>query len=279
VNVRTRLRLDPQAIAAAVSDETADATPGAQSKAQARADVARLAPRLEELQQRLYAEGHAGGDRRLLVLLQGMDASGKDGAIKNVIGVFNPSGVRVTAFGTPTEEELAHDFLWRIDRAVPPPGWIGAFNRSQYEDVLVVRVHDLVAPQEWERRYDLINAWEAAHVANGVTFVKVYLHISYAEQGRRLLARIDDPRKHWKVDPGDLQERKLWPAYREAYAAMLERCHTDVAPWYVVPADRKWYRDWALAHLVGETLEEMDPQWPARPELDLDALRKELEES
>jgi PPK2 family polyphosphate:nucleotide phosphotransferase len=277
--MRTRLRLDPGAVSAAVSEETADATPGIKSSAKAAADLARLAPRLDELQARLYAEGHVGADRRLVVLLQGMDASGKDGAIKHVIGVFNPSGVRVTAFGTPTKEELAHDFLWRADKGIPPAGWIGAFNRSHYEDVLAVRVHDLVPREVWEQRYGLINEWEALQVANGVTLLKVFLHISCAEQGRRLLARINDPRKHWKVNPGDLRDRRLWEDYRAAYTAMLERCHTDVAPWYVLPADHKWYRDWALAQLIAETLEELDPQWPVRPYLDLDALRKELEES
>ena len=276
MKVRKRLRLDPDSIDAAVGDDGTRATPGVKSRKQAEKQVAKIAPRLAELQERLFAEGKAGGKRRLVVLLQGTDTSGKGGAIKHVVGLVNPVGVRITAFGKPTEEELAHDFLWRIEKAVPPPGYVGVFDRSQYEDVLVVRVHDLVPREQWEQRYDLINAWEAAQVAQGVTFLKVFLHISYDEQRERLLARIDTPQKHWKVNPGDIEERKLWPAYREAYAEVLRRCSTDVAPWYVVPADRKWYRNWALSHLILETLEEMDPQWPVRPELDLDGMRAAL---
>ena len=280
MKLRTRLRLDPAAtdavIAAAVGDDGTRATPGVKSRKQAEKQLAKIAPRLADLQQRLFAEGKSGGKRRLVVLLQGTDTSGKGGAIKHVVGLVNPVGVRITAFGKPTEEELAHDFLWRIEKAVPPPGYVGVFDRSQYEDVLVVRVHDLVPPEQWEQRYDLINAWEAAQVAQGVTFLKVFLHLSYDEQRERLLARIDNPAKHWKVNPGDIEERKLWPAYREAYAEVLRRCSTDAAPWYVVPADRKWYRNWALSQLLLETLEELDPQWPVRPELDLDGMRAAL---
>jgi PPK2 family polyphosphate:nucleotide phosphotransferase len=276
MKVRKKLRLDPAAIDVVVSDDGTRATPGVTSRAKAEKDVRKIGPRLADLQERLYAEGKAGGKRRLVVLLQGTDASGKDGAVKHVLDAVNPAGLRITSFGKPTEEERAHDFLWRIENAVPPPGYIGVFNRSQYEDVLVVRVHDLVPPDEWEKRYELINAWEAAQAAAGVTFLKVFLHISYDEQRERLLARIDDPRKHWKVNPGDIDERALWGKYREAYAEVLRRCSTDVAPWYVIPADRKWYRNWALSHLILETLEEMDPQWPVRPELDLDGMSSAL---
>jgi len=274
-NLRKRLRLDPAAIDVTVADEGTRDTPGVKDRAQAEAELAALGPELAELQERLYAEGKFG-PRRLVVLLQGIDTSGKDGAVKHVIGLLNPAGVRYTAFGKPSKEELKHDFLWRIERAVPPPGHVGVFNRSQYEDVLVVRVHDIVPPSEWEKRYDLINAWEAAQVAAGVTFLKVFLHISYAEQGERLLARLDDPAKHWKVNPGDIDERALWESYREAYAAALLRCSTDAAPWYVIPADRKWYRNWALGQLLLETLREMDPQWPVRPDLDFDGMRARL---
>jgi PPK2 family polyphosphate:nucleotide phosphotransferase len=276
VNLRSKLRLDPAAIDVAVSDDGTRATPGVKSREAAEKSVRKIAPKLADLQERLYAEGKSGGKRRLVVLLQGTDASGKDGAVKHVLGAVNPSGIRITSFGKPTKEELAHDFLWRIENAVPPPGYIGVFNRSQYEDVLVVRVHDLVPPEEWEKRYDLINAWESAQSAAGVTFLKVFLHISYDEQRERLLARIDDPRKHWKVNPGDIEERASWGKYRAAYAELLRRCSTDVAPWYVIPADRKWYRNFALSHLILETLEEMDPQWPVRPELDLDGMRAAL---
>ena len=279
VNVRKRLRLDPAAINVTVGEKGTDATPGVKSKKRAAKDIAKLAPKLADLQERLYAEGKSGGTRRIVLLLQGTDTSGKDGVIKHVVGLVNPVGVRIRSFVKPTDEERKHDFLWRITNAVPPPGYIGVFNRSQYEDVLVVRVHNIVPPEEWEKRYDLINAWEAEQAAAGVTFIKVFLHISKEEQRQRLLARIADVRKHWKVNPGDLDERALWESYREAYAAALERCSTDVAPWYVVPADRKWYRNWAITHLLAETLQEMDPQWPVRPELDLAGMTKLLQES
>jgi PPK2 family polyphosphate:nucleotide phosphotransferase len=278
MNVRKRLRVDPAAISVTVGEQGTGATPGVKGKRRAAKDLAKVAPRLADLQERLYAEGKAGGTRRLVLLLQGMDTSGKDGAVKHVVGQVNPAGVRITSFGQPTEEERRHSFLWRITRALPDPGYLGVFNRSQYEDVLVVRVHDLVPPAEWERRYDLINAWEAKQAAAGVTFVKVFLHLSREEQRRRLLARLGDVRKHWKINPADIDERLLWESYREAYAAVLMRCSTDVAPWYVVPADRKWYRNWAVAHLLLEALEELDPQWPVRPELDIEGMRKALQE-
>ncbi|MCA1720514.1 MAG: hypothetical protein LC779_05195 [Actinobacteria bacterium] len=276
MKIRKRLLVDPTAIDVVVGESGTRDTPGVKGRKQAEKAVGRMAPELADLQERLYAEGKAGGTRRLVVVLQGTDASGKDGAVKHVLGAVNPAGVRVTPFGKPTEEERAHDFLWRITNAVPAPGYVGVFNRSHYEDVLVVRVHDLVPPEEWEKRYDLINAWEAEQVATGVTFLKVFLHISYEEQAERLLARIDDPRKHWKVNPGDIVERARWEEYRTAYGEMLRRCSTPTAPWYVIPADRKWYRNFALASLLLETLRDMDPQWPVRPELDLDGMRAAL---
>jgi PPK2 family polyphosphate:nucleotide phosphotransferase len=277
VKLRKRLLLDPAAIDVSVSDDGTRATPGVKSRKKAERDLAKVGPKLADLQERLYAEGKSGGKRRLVVLLQGMDTSGKGGAVKHVVGMVNPAGVKITGFGKPTKEELRHDFLWRIEKAVPPPGYIGVFDRSQYEDVLIVRVHDLVPQSEWEKRYDLINAWEAAQAAAGVTLLKVFLHLSYDEQRERLLARLDNPRKHWKVNPGDIDERARWADYREAYAEVLRRCSTDVAPWYVIPADRKWYRNWALSHLLLETLEELDPQWPERPELDFAGMRAALQ--
>jgi PPK2 family polyphosphate:nucleotide phosphotransferase len=277
MNLRSRLRLDPAAISVTVGEEGTRTTPGVKSKKRALKEIDTLAPKLAELQERLYAEGKSGGTRRVVLVLQGTDASGKDGAVKHVVGLVNPTGVKISSFGKPTEEERQHDFLWRITNALPGPGQIGVFNRSQYEDVLVVRVHDLVPPEEWEKRYDLINAWEAEQVASGVTFVKVFLHISHEEQRRRLLARLTDVRKHWKVNPGDIDERALWESYREAYAALLQRCSTEAAPWYVIPADRKWYRNWALTHLLVETLEELDPQWPVRTELDIPGMIKALQ--
>ncbi len=258
----------------------ARSTPGFDGgKKKGKKAVAALGPELAELQERLYAEGRAGGRRRLVLVLQAMDAGGKDGSVKHVVGLVNPIGVKITSFGPPTEEERAHDFLWRVERALPPAGLIGVLNRSHYEDVLVVRVHDLVPPEVWGERYDQINAWEARLAGDGVTMLKVFLHVSYDEQRERLLARLDDPTKLWKANPADVDERRRWPDYEQAYAAVLARCSTDVAPWYAVPADRKWYRNWALSHLLLETLEELDPQWPPRPELDLDGMRRALRES
>ncbi len=202
------------------------------------------------------------GGRRVLLVLQAMDCGGKDGTIKRVAGAMNPLGLHVRSFGPPTAEELQHDFLWRIRRALPPPGYVGVFNRSHYEDVLVARVESLVPESIWQARYDEINAFEREQADAGVTMVKVLLHISYAEQGRRLLERLDEPRKHWKYDPSDVDARARWDDYQAAYAEALSRCGTDAAPWYVVPADRKWYRDWAVAHLLRETFDTLDLGYP-----------------
>ncbi len=280
MTVRELLALPTAGLPLDVTTYDTRATPGFDGdKAQAREEVADLAPRLAELQERLYAEGKAGGRRRVVLVLQAMDSGGKDGAVKHVVGLVNPAGVKITAFGPPTEEERSHDFLWRVEKAVPEAGLVGVFNRSHYEDVLIVRVHDLVPPAEWETRYDRINAWEASLAGEGVVFVKVFLHISRDEQKERLLARLDDETKHWKVNPGDLTERESWDAYQEAFSVALQRCSTDVAPWYLLPADRKWYRDWALTHLLVEVLEGLDPQWPTPEGLDLEGMRKALRES
>ncbi|TDB74880.1 hypothetical protein E1165_13345 [Micromonospora sp. KC723] len=211
------------------------------------------------------AGGHLGGDRpgRLLLVLQAMDCGGKDGAVKRVAGAMNPLGLHIRSFGPPTGEELRHDFLWRIRRALPPPGYVGVFNRSHYEDVLVARVDRLVPEATWRARYDEINTFERELVDAGVTLVKVMLHISHAEQGERLAERLTDPTKHWKYDPGDLDARAHWDDYRAAYAEALGRCGTADAPWFVVPADRKWYRDWALAHLLSETFAALHLGYPA----------------
>ena len=274
--IRDLLRVEPGS-AFRLSDVDPRSTPGTSAgKAEAREQLALLGPRLADLQERLYAGARHGDRRRVLVVLQGMDTSGKGGAVEAVAGLVNPAGVRVTGFGKPTEEERAHDFLWRIEKALPAAGLLGFFDRSHYEDVLIVRVHDLVPPAEWEQRYARINDWEAELAAQGVTLLKVMLHLSEQEQRERLLARLDDPAKHWKINPGDIVERGHWAAYQEAYEAALTRCSTDVAPWHVLPADRKWYRNWALGHLLLETLEELDLQWPA-PELDLDGMRAALQ--
>ncbi|MGK5677323.1 PPK2 family polyphosphate kinase [Micromonospora sp. URMC 106] len=204
-----------------------------------------------------------GAGHRVLLVLQAMDCGGKDGTIKRVAGAMNPLGLHIRSFGPPTPEELRHDFLWRVRRALPPPGYVGIFNRSHYEDVLVARVDSLVPEPVWQARYDEINAFEREQAAAGVTLVKVMLHISYAEQGRRLLERLSDPRKHWKYNPSDIDARARWADYQAAYAEALGRCGTDAAPWYVVPADRKWYRDWAVAHLLRETFDTLDLGYPA----------------
>ncbi|TDC37425.1 PPK2 family polyphosphate kinase, partial [Micromonospora sp. KC213] len=200
---------------------------------------------------------------RVLVVLQAMDCGGKDGAVKRVAGAMNPLGLHIRSFGPPTGEELRHDFLWRIRRALPPPGFVGVFNRSHYEDVLVARVDRLVPETTWRARYDEINAFERELVDAGVTLVKVMLHISPAEQGERLAERLTDPTKHWKYDPSDLEARARWADYQAAYAEALGRCGTGDAPWFVIPADRKWYRDWALAHLLSETFAALHLGYPA----------------
>jgi PPK2 family polyphosphate:nucleotide phosphotransferase len=252
------------------------ATPGFDGdKAAGRAELAALGPRLSDLQERLHAEGVTGGSRSLLLVLQGLDTSGKGGVVRHVIGQVDPQGCVIASFKAPTSEELAHDFLWRIRRRLPGPGRLGVFDRSHYEDVLVVRVHDLVARSTWSRRYASINRFEARLVADDVRVVKVFLHISKEEQRQRLLARLDDPTKHWKFNPRDVDERARWAHYEEAYADALERCNSDVAPWYRVPADRKWYRDWAVARLLVEQLEDMKLTWP-KADVDLERQRARL---
>jgi PPK2 family polyphosphate:nucleotide phosphotransferase len=226
---------------------------------------------LATLQEALFAEATAGSPRRVLVVLQGMDTSGKGGVIKHVVGLVNPQGVTIASFKKPTAEEREHHFLWRVRRQVPRPGFLGIFDRSHYEDVLVARVRGLAPEDVIEGRYDEVNRFEEDLADEGVTVVKCFLHISYDEQRARLLARLDDPTKHWKFNPGDLEERKLWPAYQEAYQLALARCSTDTAPWYVVPSDRKWYRNWAVGRLLLETLTAMAPTYPPT-DLDVPAL-------
>jgi PPK2 family polyphosphate:nucleotide phosphotransferase len=243
----------------------AASTPGFdRDKEAARDRLEELRDELAEFQERLWAEG----GQSLLVVLQALDAGGKDGLIRNVITAFNPQGTRVTGFGVPTEEELRHDFLWRVHAATPGKGRIGVFNRSQYEDVLVVRVNELVPESVWKRRYDQINGFEATLAANDTTIVKLYLHISRDEQRERFLKRLSNPEKQWKWSSADLEAREKWKDYRAAYTDALARCSTDHAPWFVVPADHKWYRDLAAAEILVEAARQMDPQWP-KPEEDL----------
>jgi len=215
-------------------------------------------------QERLWAEQ----SRSLLVVLQAMDTAGKDGTIRAVFSGVNPQGVHVTSFKTPTSHELAHDFLWRTHAAVPALGEIGVFNRSHYEDVLVVRVKNLLPETVWRPRYELINNFEQQLAHGSTTVIKFFLHMSKEEQAKRLQARLDDPSKHWKFNAGDLKERALWEDYQQAYQEAIEKTSTDVAPWYVIPSDRKWYRNWAVGKVIAETLEKMDPQYPEAEEID-----------
>ena len=244
-----------------------DATVGFPGSGKADADAvgAALLPELDELQERLFANGRATPETapRVLLVLQGMDTSGKGGVIRHAIGMVDPQGIDITSFKAPTKDERAHPFLWRIERRLPGPGMIGIFDRSHYEDVLIVRVHDLVPESTWSARYAEINAWEEQLVAAGTTIVKCFLHVSHDKQKERLLERLADPTKYWKYNPGDVDERASWPAYTEAYEAALERCSTQHAPWFVVPADRKWYRNWAVAQLLAEHLRGLGLEWPA----------------
>ncbi|WP_298746798.1 PPK2 family polyphosphate kinase [uncultured Serinicoccus sp.] len=218
---------------------------------------------LDTLQEQLFAQSRAGGRRRVLLVVQGMDTSGKGGIMRHVVGSVDPQGVEHTAFKAPSAEEKKHPFLWRIRRALPGPGMIGVFDRSHYEDVLVVRVHDLVPPAQWKRRYATINRFEETLADDDVTIVKVMLHISPQEQKARLGERLERPDKHWKFNPRDLDEREHWADYQEAYQVLLERCSTERAPWFVVPADRKWYARLAVQQLLLEHLRGLDLTWPA----------------
>jgi len=219
---------------------------------------------LSELQERLFAEGRAGGERAVLLVLQGLDTSGKGGIVRHVMGLVDPQGVALRSFGVPTAEERGHHYLWRIRNALPAAGRIGVFDRSHYEDVLVVRVDELVPRTVWERRYDEINAFEGELVTDGLTIVKVALVISPDEQAERLRERIERPDKHWKYNPSDLDVRAKWAAYREAYQAVFDRTSTEAAPWYAVPADNKWYARLAVAELLARALEGLDLGWPEK---------------
>lgn len=231
---------------------------GIHDKESAQTQIRENAATVADLAYRLYAENR----QSLLLILQGMDTSGKDGTIRHVMRGINPQSCQVTPFKQPSHEELDHDFLWRVHRAVPRRGNVGIFNRSHYEDVLVVRVNNLVPESEWKPRFDKINAFEKLLVEGGTTVVKCFLHISNAEQRNRLQARLDNPHKRWKFSKGDLDVRKQWDDYQHAYEDALTRCNTKHAPWHIVPADRKWYRNLTVGRILRETLEQMDPQFP-----------------
>lgn len=234
--------------------------------------LAKLTLELESLQELLYAEHK----HKVLIVLQAMDTGGKDGTIRRVFEGVNPQGVRVASFKVPTPIELDHDYLWRIHPQIPGKGEIVIFNRSHYEDVLVVRVHELVSEKVWKRRYEQINAFEKMLAEEGVTILKFFLHISPQEQKERLLARLQEKDKHWKFNPGDLKERQLWKQYMDAYQDVLNRTSTEEAPWYIVPADRKWYRDLVIATVINQTLKDLKMEYPT-PDFDVEATLRDFD--
>jgi len=254
-----------------LADVDPDSTPGYEgAKKHAETDLATGAEQFDELQERLFAQSRVAEEAEgaprpasVLLVLQAMDSAGKGGIVRHVIGATDPQGVHLKAFKKPTEEELAHDFLWRIEREVPKAGYIGVFDRSHYEDVLIGRVRELAPEDEIERRYGAIVDFEKRLTDGGVRIVKVMLHISPEEQKARLMERLDRADKHWKYNPGDVDERQLWPAYMDAYQRVFDRTSTDAAPWHVVPANAKWYARLAVQALVLDALEDIDPQWPA----------------
>ncbi|MEM7122115.1 MAG: polyphosphate kinase 2 family protein [Pseudomonadota bacterium] len=241
-----------------------------ESHEEATPEIEAYRDKLRDLQFRLYAEEK----RSLLICLQALDAAGKDGTVNHVLSAMNPQGCRAYGFKQPSAQELAHDFLWRIHKAAPAKGEVAIFNRSHYEDVLVVRVHDLVPKSVWSKRYDLINDFEQLLVDNGTHVVKFFLHISEDEQLRRFKQRIDDPARNWKISDADYRERSYWTDYQTAYEEALSKCSTEHAPWYVIPANHKWFRNLAVSEIIVKTLDAMDPKIPA-PSVDLDAIKKQ----
>jgi PPK2 family polyphosphate:nucleotide phosphotransferase len=259
-NLRRALRVEPGS-KVRLDELDPEATHG-HDKRSSDSDLKAGLRRLADLQDRLWAEQR----HSVLVVLQGIDAAGKDGTIRHVMSAFNPQGCPVTPFKAPTTVEAAHDYLWRVHQRTPGRGEIAIFNRSHYEDVLVVRVHELVPEAVWSRRYDQINAWERTLAEEGTTIVKFFLNISADEQRDRLQARVDDPTKQWKFRLGDLDERKRWDDYQAAFEAALERCSTAWAPWYVIPSNRNWFRNLAVADILGDVLDELDPAYPRSPD-------------
>lgn len=258
------------------SDVDSRATPGFDgSREDGEALQAELPGRLGLLQEMLYANGRSGDHRSVLLVLQGMDTSGKGGIVKHVVGQVDPQGIAHASFGVPTEDERKHHYLWRIRNALPSGGQLGVFDRSHYEDVLVVRVHNLVAPEVWGARYEEINAFEKELTEAGTTILKVVLVVSLDEQKRRLAERLDRPDKYWKFNPNDIDERAFWPAYQDAYQAVLEKTSTAHAPWYVIPCDRKWYSRLAVTALLDETLDGLNLSWPSA-DFDIEEQKRRL---
>jgi len=247
-------------------------------KKEAKALMASRAALLPELQERLFAAGRTGGKRSVLCIIQGLDTAGKGGIVRHVMGAVDPQGVALSSFGVPTDEEAKHHYLWRIRKALPPAGQIGVFDRSHYEDVLVVRVNDLVPEEQWEKRYAEINKFEADLVANGTIVLKFAMMVSHDEQGLRLMERLDRSDKHWKYKTGDLTTRAKWQEFQTAYQAVFEKTSTEHAPWFVLPADHKWFPRLAIIEILTRTLSEMDLSWP-KPRWSVETQRRKLAES
>jgi PPK2 family polyphosphate:nucleotide phosphotransferase len=241
-----------------------------EDKTAAQGELEKHAQRLSELQYLLYAEDK----RSLLIILQALDAAGKDGTINHVFASMNPQGCRVYGFKEPSAEELAHDYLWRIHQATPPKGYVAIFNRSHYESVLVERVHDLVPKEVWSKRYDEINNFEKELVDNGTHIIKFYLHIDKEEQLARFKQRLEDPKRHWKISETDYTEREYWDQYQKAYEEAISKCSTNHAPWYIIPANHKWFRNLAVSQILVNTLESLNMKFPA-PKVNIEAIRKE----
>jgi PPK2 family polyphosphate:nucleotide phosphotransferase len=272
-SLRARLRAGGDVSLASVDPASTPKSPGGRHRTEKALPT--LAARLADLQERVFAAGRAGGRERVLLVLQGLDTSGKGGTVAHVCGAMDPSGLTVHGFAAPTPAERRHGFLWRVRQRLPVAGQVGIFDRSHYEDVVAVRVRGLAPRSVWEPRFAVISRFERSLARGGCTIVKVFLHISREEQRQRLLARLDDPTKWWKFSPGDLDDRDRWGAYVEAYEDVLRRCDADHAPWYVVPADHKWYRNWAVATLLVEHLEALGLGWPPAG-FDIDAQRARL---
>lgn len=268
-----KYRIEPGKI---VDLETFDASagPGDLDRKDAEQKFASLREKLRDLQHLMYAEGK----NSLLIVLQGRDAAGKDGTIRRVFGPMNPQGCRVTSFKVPSKEEAAHDFLWRCHKAVPRRGQVAIFNRSHYEDVLVVRVHDLVPRSVWSKRYDHINAFERLLADNGTLILKFYLHIDREEQLERFGKRIDNPKKNWKISNADYSERPHWESYTDAFEDALSKCSTEHAPWFVIPANRKWFRNLVIAEIVADAMEGLQMRYP-EPTVDMDEIRRMYHEA
>jgi len=276
MSLRDELRVPPGPVD--LSTYATDSTPGIKGdKEECEEKLAKLGPELLELQTKLFANREAEHPRRVLLVLQGMDTSGKGGVLKHTVGLVDPVGVRITSFKAPTQEERAHDFLWRVEKAVPAAGYLGVFDRSHYEDVLIQRVRGFAPAEEIERRYGAINDFEQRLTEEGTVVLKCMLHISPKEQKHRLEERLENPTKFWKYNPGDVDERQLWADYTKAYEIALERCNTDAAPWHIVPSDKKYYRNLAIGRLLHETLESLDLDWPA-PTFELETEKKRLAE-